>query len=226
LGEERIALISFGKRDDEMGGASEPNMAPPHNVNSPPTDHVIAMQQQGLSNSQIVEYLQRQGYPPEQVFEAMNQASVKGTVENMGQEMFDNGSNSMGNAPNMGPMSPPLQSPMEMGSYGGSSENVERVAEAIIEEKWNELTKHINKIIDWKDKTESRVTRMEQQFNDLRTSFESLHQALLGKVNEYDQNIVNLGVEIKAMEKVFQKILPTLTDNVTELSRITKDLKR
>ena len=31
--------------------------------------------------------------------------------------------------------------------------------------------------------------------------------------------------QIKALEKVFQKILPTLTENVNELSRITQDIK-
>ncbi len=43
---------------------------------------------------------------------------------------------------------------------------------------------------------------------------------------EYDQNILNVGTEIKVMEKVFQKVLPTLTENVNELSRITKGMKK
>jgi len=33
-------------------------------------------------------------------------------------------------------------------------------------------------------------------------------------------------IEIKAMEKVFQQILPSLTENVTELSKITKSMKK
>ena len=47
-------------------------------------------------------------------------------------------------------------------------EKVEEVAEAIIDEKWNELVKNINKIIEWKDKTESRITTLEQEFKDLK----------------------------------------------------------
>ena len=194
------------------------------------------MQQQGLSNNQIIEYLQRQGYTSERVFEAMNQASVKGSVENMGQEMFDdNMQQPQQMPPQSSPQNPPqqysqppmsgMEMPMDMGQ-SNVSENVERIAETIIEEKWNELSKHINKIIDWKEKTEGKINKIEQRFDDLKKGFDSLHEALLGKVNEYDQNIVHLGVEIKAMEKVFQKILPTLTDSVSELSRITKGMKK
>ena len=53
-----------------------------------------------------------------------------------------------------------------------------------------------------------------------------LQQALVGKIGEYDQNILNVGMEIKAMEKVFQKVLPQFTENVNELSRVTQSIKK
>ena len=40
------------------------------------------------------------------------------------------------------------------------------------------------------------------------------------------KNILEVGTEIKAMEKVFQKVLPTFTSTVNELSRITGNLKK
>ena len=47
----------------------------------------------------------------------------------------------------------------------------------------------------------------------------------MSKISAYDQNIVDVGTEIKAMEKVFQKVLPNLTENVNKLDRITKGYK-
>jgi prefoldin subunit 5 len=209
----KIELNPFNKKS-QTEDLSRGSQAPLNDTTVPPTDSVIAMQQQGLSNNQIIEYLQRQGYAPEQVFEAMNQASVKGNIENNFSQ------------------NPPLNNPPPSNSFqtdevnfSNDSEKIERIAEAIIEEKWNELTKHITKIIDWKDKTESKINKIEQEFTDLKKNFDSLHNSILGKVSEYDNNIINLGVEIKAMEKVFQKILPTLTDSVNELSRISKTMK-
>ena len=84
-------------------------------------------------------------------------------------------------------------------------ERIEEVAEAIIDEKWDELVKNINKIIEWKNKSEAKISSLEQQFKDLKNDFDKLHQAVIGKIGEYDQNILNVGTEIKVMEKVFQK---------------------
>jgi hypothetical protein len=89
-----------------------------------------------------------------------------------------------------------------------------------------DLVKDINKIIDWKNKTEARMTQIEQEFQDLKAEFDKVHNAVLGKIGEYDKNILDVGAEIKAMEKVFSKVLPQFTDNVNELTRITDTLKK
>jgi len=47
----------------------------------PPTQKVVAMRQQGLSNNQIIQMLQREGYDSNLVFEAMSQADIKTGVE-------------------------------------------------------------------------------------------------------------------------------------------------
>lgn len=101
----------------------------------------------------------------------------------------------------------------------------EELIEAIIDEKWNELVKDVNKILEWKNQTEARITKIEQGINDLRGEFDKLHQGILGKIGEYDKHIMDVGVEIQAMEKVFAKVLPVFTQNVSELTRITDDLK-
>lgn len=101
----------------------------------------------------------------------------------------------------------------------------EELIEAIIDEKWNELVKDITKIIEWKNSTETRVSAMEQQMKDLEKSFDNLHHAVVGKIGEYDKNILDVGAEIKAMEKVFSKVLPVFTENVSALTRVTDDIK-
>ncbi|MFH1642803.1 MAG: hypothetical protein ABIC04_07960 [Nanoarchaeota archaeon] len=106
--------------------------------------------------------------------------------------------------------------------YSINEQKIEEVAEAIIDEKWNELLKDINKMVEWKETTEQKITKIQTEIENLKTNFDALHKGILGKVSEYDQNLIEVGTEIKAMEKVFQKILPTFTENVNKLSRITK----
>ncbi len=208
-----MGLFSVKKKEEEQGPGFIPDEAMPM---SPPVEHVVSMRQQGFSNNQITTYLQREGFSPDLIFEAMNQANIKQGVES-------------------GPMQSMAAPPMPQPSYSQASSTgggeidtsrIEEITEAIIDEKWNELVKNINKIIDWKDKVESRIDALEQELKDMKANFGSLHDAILGKIGEYDQNMTNLGADIKAMEKVFQKILPTLTDNINELSRISKDFKK
>ena len=102
----------------------------------------------------------------------------------------------------------------------------EEIIEAIIEEKWEELLKDLTKLAEWKNNMTQRVVAMEQQVQDLRREFDKVHSVIISKIDDYDKNMSNVGAEVKAMEKVFSKVLPLFTENVAELSRITKDLKQ
>ncbi len=101
-----------------------------------------------------------------------------------------------------------------------SQGRIEEVAEAIVEEKWMEKKKEIDKVMEWKEEMTTKLIQLQQQIDDLKSSFDSLHKGLLGKISEYDENLTSVGTEIKAMEKVFSKVLPSFTESVNKLQRI------
>lgn len=203
-----------------------------------PIDPVIMMRGQGLSNNQIVQNLQRAGYSIDQINNAISQADIK---EGIVATPFQ-----LGTAPASSPLQPypPAYGGSAPVSYGGgvsgmsqqasgggesgvmADERIQEIAEAIIDEKWSELIANVNKILEWKDATESRMARMEQEIKDMKDSFDRLHEGVLGKIGEYDHGLQDIGTEIKALEKVFQKILPGFIENVSELSRITQQVKK
>ena len=119
-----------------------------------------------------------------------------------------------------------LQTPKEIQPpVSIDEERIQEVVEAVIDEKWEEFAKDIRKVIEWKEKSEDRIAKIEQQILDLRLSMDSLTKSIMSKISGYDQNIVDVGTEIKAMEKVFQKVLPTLTESVNKLDRMAKGAK-
>lgn len=120
---------------------------------------------------------------------------------------------------------PPMGAPPPPAPEIGK-EQIEEIAEAIVDEKWKEKEIEINKIIEWKDETVTKLTQFKQQIDDLKASFDSLHKGMLGKISEYDENLTNVGTEIKAMEKVFSKVLPSLTDSVNKMQRMTGTVKK
>jgi hypothetical protein len=227
-----------------------------------PINEILQMRQQGISNNQIIQNLQREGYTNTQIFDAMNNAdtkmAVQGVKPNLQQQSpppstNDNSSPDIfthppveGNNPAPPPASPqqrpeplvssPSPQPMTQPSgpepvqnYSPQSTNaqvkVEELVEAIVEEKWDELLKDVNKIVHWKNKVETRLSEVEVKLDHLKESYAELQKAIFGKVNEYDKHIQDVGSEIKAMEKVFSKVLPVFTENINELSTITKKLK-
>jgi hypothetical protein len=124
----------------------------------------------------------------------------------------------------MPPMPMPFRGPAMPQPTAPTTTN-EELIEAIIDEKWNELVKDITKILEWKTSAESKISKIEQQVVDLRNEFDKLHTAIVGKIGDYDKHILDVGAEIQSMEKVFAKVLPVFTQNVSELTRITDDLK-
>ncbi|MBS3121988.1 hypothetical protein J4434_03845 [Candidatus Woesearchaeota archaeon] len=206
----------------------------------PPVDKVFMLKRQGLSNNQIIQTLQRDGHSTHDIYDALSLAELKGGVEMSPQTTAQQQGPFMQQPQSMNPAMPPIEQPDGMNSMDNGMqspqrfgedkspelERIEELAEAIIDEKWNEIVKSINKIAEWKERTESKITKLEQQFDDLKTNFDQLHQGVLGKIGDYDKNLMNISTEIQAMDKVFQKVLPIMTENVNELSRITQEMKK
>jgi hypothetical protein len=228
-------MALFGKKKKEDSPDLDADLFPsePPALPNPLADQVAQLRQQGYADDQIVQYLQQQGHAPDEINSAMQQAMPNaGPLPEQQLEVNAPPGSTVevqSSPPPMSspqpPMPPPFQPGQEMQQGSGEmpdKERIEEVAEAIIDEKWNKLIQDINKVIEWKEKADARLVTMEQEIKDVKGSFDALHKGVLGKITEYDQNLSNVGVEIKAMEKVFQKVLPTFTENVNKLERLTK----
>jgi len=177
-----------------------------------PAQKVLALRRQGLTDNQVIQTLQREGIPSQQVLEAL--------------EMADNQFNPapMQGAPVMTPMQ--MQPQSMVPPQQNTDSDVEELIEAIIEEKWQDVEKDISKVLEWKESIDETITSMQNEITRLGKNFDDLHKALLGKVEDYDKNILHVGVQLKAMEQAFSKVLPVFTNNVQELDRITSRMKR
>lgn len=133
--------------------------------------------------------------------------------------------------PQMGQMNgmmPPMQNQMQQmpQDTGSDTSEIEELIEAVISEKWKEIESNLNKVLEWKDKADQKLTGMQQQITDVKSQFDSLQKAIVGKIGDYDKNILEVGTQLSAMEKAFSKVLPTFTENINELNRITQKLKK
>lgn len=193
--------------------------------NNLPIKQIKDMRAQGMDNNKIIQTLQRDGFSSSDIFDAMNAADNPVTPtpgEEFGYEDSAPAPSSSGTAMSEGSDA----SGSNARSSLGSDASPEELIEAIIDEKWRELSKDFEQVLEWKKGAAERMISLEQEFKDLKGEFDKVHSALISKVDDYDKNISQVGAEVKAMEKVFSKVLPLFTENVKELSRITKDLKK
>ena len=184
---------------------------------------ISQMQTQGLSKNQISQSLQREGYSNTDIFQAMDLAGQK---KQFGEPM------------QQPPTMPPPLNPMGMApqsitgpSNGAPSmheevHEIEELIEQIIDEKWQDVEKSFKAITEWKHTVETKLVELQTQLVDTKSQFANLQGALVGKMGEYDKNVGDVGTQLKAMEMAFSKVLPQFTENIQDLNRITKNMKK
>lgn len=150
----------------------------------------------------------------------------------------------MGRAPAPGSLEPETQPPVSQmgGEYPKSDfgqpmgipqempsrimeEQIEQIAEAIIGEKWDKLTKNVGDLVSWREHVQLEVDSVKQETLRVNERIENLQSAVIGKVSEYNKTLTEVNSEMQALSKVFEKILQPLTTNIKDLARITKELK-
>lgn len=115
--------------------------------------------------------------------------------------------------------------PIKIDYAQGNIDEIEELVESVVDEKWRSLVENFGDIGLWKRKVATDIASVKQELIRLENRFDNLQKAILGKVRTYDQNILEVGSEIRALEKVLQRILEPLTTNIKELERLTKELK-
>ena len=208
-----MAMFSFGKKKE-----TPPSLPP-----GLPLEQVMVMKQRGMDNSQIISELERQGYSSSQIFDAINQMGISGGDAQFDRPQDINMQRDFSPQPYTYPQPKFEQPPQEEGMP--LKDQIEEIAEAIVDEKWEELTKDVGNISLWKESVQTEVESVKQEILRLEGRLEKLQNAVLGKVEDYNKTLNEVNTEMQALSKVFEKIIEPLTTNIKELSRITSDLK-
>ncbi len=124
-------------------------------------------------------------------------------------------------APSLGD-SPAVPKPLT--GVGGSqellTEDIEKIAESIVDDKWNRVKDELDSVTSWKTEIDTQVKEFKSQLEALDKKVSDAQNAMLGKVDEYNKSLQGVNVEIQAMGKVFEKVIPQFTDNVNRLSEM------
>jgi len=179
-----------------------------------PSNEVAQLRSQGLTDNLIMEELTKKGYSPEQVNQAITQLDASSGGMEQSNGGFTPGAMPTTHQATQAQQQDPL--------YG----RMEEIVESLIDEKWDELISEVKKIVEWKEKIEEKQSKMSNDLEKIKEDFKILHQGVLGKLDEYDNRMRDVGTELKAVGKVFKDVVPQFVENVKELSSITNNMKK
>lgn len=197
-----------------------------------PVNQVLDMLRKGLKNEEVSRKLESQGYSLQQISNAMDQANIKQGVErNMPEEPSIPDAEIPYPDQEQEPMQQPAQNypaqyQMPPAQPAMNYEEIQATVEQIVEEKWKEFMKNVGDINVFKARVGDDMEAVKQEILRTQRRLEDLQNAMLGKVKEYNQSVMDMGSDMKALEQVFSKILEPLTTNVKELSKITESLRK
>lgn len=199
-----MALLDFLKKKPSapVQDFSEPSYSPP--MGAVPVEQVMIMRQQGASNQQIIQTLQK-NYSSQAIADALAQgeARLAGEPYPQSQEFV------------------PQAQPQGMQQTQSVTEEVE----SQVNEKWRALAEELKPLSEWKEAVDSRIAQLNNDVSAIKSEVEKIHKAVFAQIQEYGQNLRDVGAEIKAIEKVFTQIIPELTTSVQDISRAAKQLK-
>ena len=151
-------------------------------INPSLIEQVSNWKKQGYSDESITQYLKSQGFSDNDIYLIMNKVSMGGEKKQV-------------------PSSSPSPKPSYNNSMDEGDVETEELIEAIIDEKWQDLSKDIKVIIDWKVGVESTLARLDERIKAVESRIDSIEKAVISRVTEYDRHVQMLAGELKAIEK-------------------------
>jgi len=197
---------------------------------------------QGYSEEEVRQELQGQ-YSPQDIQDAINQAVKSSATSN--QEGPEPMTPYEGSQENVSPMDEgygqeeqePMeeeQPPMSLEEQAGGGEmnpsspdaNIEEMVETIVAEKFQDVEAEFENAYSEIDNIKQRLADMESRVEELEIRDDEDQTQFIQKVDEMEDHIDQYQSRIGGLEKAFQQVLPSLVDNVRDLTSLVQEMKQ
>lgn len=203
---------------------------------------IKGMKERGMDNTGIIDELKNRGHSSRDIYDSLDKEGEQYSSDLEPPSPDERMNPSISSIPNSQPMDnreqewednqedrmmgPPLSnnSPQQI-PQRQNIEQIEEIAEAVVDEKLQEFSSSIGDINVWRERVNSEIGAIKQEVIRIRNQLENLQIGMLGKVEGYNKSVLTMSSEMKALSKVMEKIIEPLSMNVKELSRITEKFK-
>ncbi|MFT4892287.1 MAG: hypothetical protein ACI8Z7_000054 [Candidatus Nanohaloarchaea archaeon] len=208
--------------------------------------------EQGYSEGEVRQELQGQ-YSREEVQGAINQAvKTSATTQEDGPEPMtpykgenkevspmDEGFNEneqeteqemnpqdMNSQPNPGMNQEPIGQQRSEPPAGQNTGNVEELIETIVAENFERVEKEFENAYSEIDEMKEQINSLEERVNELEIRDDEDETQVIQKMDDIEEDINEYQSRIGGLEKAFQQVLPSLVDNVRDLTQLVQEIKQ
>lgn len=136
-----------------------------------------------------------------------------------------NGGMNMGSANDMSMDAPSGSSPPQQ-QDGGIDQNVEELVETIVAENFDRVENEFENAYSEIDELNERMEELEQRVHDLEVRDDEDQTQVIQKMDDLEQDFNEYQSRIGGLEKAFQQVLPSLVDNVRDLTNLVQEIKQ
>jgi len=168
-------------------------------------DEVMGMQQQGISEGEIIENLQQQGISPGEINELLNQAQVKNAVA--GEPFPEDNFEPVPQQETEMPAQEPQQEFYPQQDYQNYSQTTDtdtliEIAGQVVEEKLKPVLKKLNEVNEFKVVSQLKLEHLESRLKRIEDVIDTIYSAVLNKVGAYGKDLENVKKELEMVEDI------------------------
>jgi len=124
-----------------------------------------------------------------------------------------------------GPPGPPSQAEAPPAPPAGPEKSTEELIESIVNERLTDVTTKLESLDTSRVDTKEDLQEIKETLTEIKGKYISLQEDSSIRLEEYSKELENVGAQIKAMQKVLQKVFPAIAENVHQLTQIVQDMK-
>lgn len=170
-------------------------------------DEVMGMQQQGISEGEIIENLQQQGISPGDINEILNQAQVKNAVA--GEPFPEDNFEPLPQTQETEIPQEPQQEFYPQQNYQGYSgysqttdtDTLIEISGQVVEEKLKIVLKKLNEVNEFKVISQLKLENIENRLKRIEDVIDTIQSAVLNKVGAYGKDLENVKKELDMVEE-------------------------
>lgn len=197
--------------DSATGGRDEGGPQPLTQYSSSQEQEAVSPMDQGYdqeNDSQAQQQNQQQGFQNNQRFQQQGQSTQQETQRQQPQQVQS-------------------QSTQQQVDDGGEVDPaVEELIETIVAENFQRVKTEFENVYEELDAIEEELEDLDSRVHDLEVRDDEDQQEFIEKMDEIEEHIDDYESRIGGLEKAFQQVLPSLVDNVRDLTSLVQEIKQ